>query len=92
MPLLLDQPIPAPGLYIQFWIDDSTPVFAMVAKVHDSPTNYLRPPINLCFLSPDSAKWVSKLNVDPVVDDGTKIYKAQRWAYLEDNFKPDLTV
>ena len=72
------------GSHIHFWIDDYTPIFAIVAKVAELPEANGRPQINLCFLSPDTAKWVSKLNIDPIYDDGTRVYKAQRWAFLNE--------
>lgn len=80
--------IPILGETVHYWVDDYTFCFAIVAKKPElSPTRY-RPAINLTFLSPESGKWVPKVNVDPVVEDGIRIYKAQRWAFPYE-YEPD---
>jgi len=90
MPLNTDPSILRPGLPIQYWLDDATPAFAMVAKIRDNPSNDFRPPLTLAFLNPISGAWINKVEVDPVIDDGLRLYRARRWCFIEDNVQPAL--
>lgn len=82
--------LPLLGETVHYWFDDYTFGFAIVAKTPEPTGTRHRPKINITVLSPESSKWLSKVDVDPVITDGIREYKALRWAFPYE-FEPDPT-
>ena len=76
------------GTSVQYWFDDSMPAFAIVANVRDNPNPNQRPDLTLAVLNPISGGWINKIQVQPVIDDGLRFFRAKRWSFYEDNVKP----